>query len=94
MAEDTKSLRGIFDKAAEIEVEEERRAYLEQAGGNDDALRAKIERLLRSEARAGGFLADPKRDELAGARIVEKEGDCIGRYKLLQKIGEGGCGVV
>ena len=28
------------------------------------------------------------------ASITEKPGDRIGRYKLLQKIGEGGCGVV
>src|SRR5438067_4173943 len=28
------------------------------------------------------------------ASITEKSGDRIGRYKLLQKIGEGGCGVV
>src|SRR5438876_11317002 len=28
------------------------------------------------------------------ASITEKPGDLIGRYKLLQKIGEGGCGVV
>jgi len=28
------------------------------------------------------------------AAITEKPGDIIGRYKLLQKIGEGGCGVV
>src|SRR5262249_7265817 len=26
--------------------------------------------------------------------LTEKPGDRIGRYKLLQKIGEGGCGVV
>src|SRR3989441_6414983 len=26
--------------------------------------------------------------------LTEKPGDKIGRYKLLQKIGEGGCGVV
>jgi hypothetical protein len=28
------------------------------------------------------------------ASVTEKPGDRIGRYKLLQKIGEGGCGVV
>src|SRR5207249_4226395 len=28
------------------------------------------------------------------AAITEQAGDKIGRYKLLQKIGEGGCGVV
>ena len=28
------------------------------------------------------------------ARVTEKPGDNIGPYKLLQQIGEGGCGVV
>src|SRR5690349_19244200 len=93
MAEATKSLRAIFDEAAEIEIEQERQAYLDRACGNNATLRASVDRLLRSEARAGRFLEDPRR-HLASARFVEGEGDQIGRYKLLQKIGEGGCGVV
>jgi serine/threonine protein kinase len=58
-------------------------------------LRANVEELLLSEETAGGFLADPKRDaSTASAQVTEREGDRIGRYKLLQKIGEGGCGIV
>jgi len=61
MAQATKSLRAIFDEASEIESEQERQAYLDQACGEDAALRARVDRLLRSEARAGRFLADPRR---------------------------------
>src|SRR5207249_4355267 len=28
------------------------------------------------------------------APLIEQPGDCIGRFKLVQKIGEGGCGTV
>lgn len=95
MAELRKPLRIIFDQASECAAGEPLRAFLDQACGSDAALRAEVEELLRSEEVSGGFLADPKR-EMAAVHVplAEQEGDCIGRYKLLQKIGEGGCGVV
>jgi len=94
MASGHKTLREIFDEACELSGDA-RRAYLEQACGSDDALRASVEELLRSEAEAGGFLANPTRTANAAVLpLMEREGDRIGRYKLLQKIGEGGCGLV
>src|ERR1700739_1622529 len=36
----------------------------------------------------------PEEPKAAVVPITEKPGDCIGRYKLLQQIGEGGCGTV
>src|SRR5438132_1318361 len=38
--------------------------------------------------------AAPKGTILLDFPVTERAGDWIGRYKLLQQIGEGGCGVV
>src|SRR6266567_966549 len=86
------SIRAIFDEASEIADAEQRRAFVARACDENEALRREVEELLAAHETAGGFLADPKRDE--SAALALKEGDRIGRYKLLQKIGEGGCGVV
>src|SRR6266516_4315393 len=95
MASARKSLRALFDEVSEIEPGESRREFLNQACGTDAALRTQIDELLRSQETAGGFLADPKREAPPDSAAVSfKEGDRIGRYKLLQKVGEGGCGVV
>ncbi len=95
MAEARQSLRAIFDEVSEMAPGEQRQAYLDQACGGDTALRANIEELLRTKESAGGFLADPERHPLvATAQVTEQAGTMIGRYKLLEKIGEGGMGVV
>ena len=73
-------------------------AYLDQACGGDATLRASVEALLRAHLAADGFLPSVsgirKPAVVTPARAEEQPGDWIGRYKLLQRIGEGGCGVV
>src|SRR5690349_22400204 len=76
----------------------ERAAYLARACGDDHALRQKVEALLKGHEEVGDFLEhSPQTTSLqAGSKVSagEKPGDRIGHYKLLQQIGEGGCGVV
>ncbi|ACB75706.1 serine/threonine-protein kinase [Opitutus terrae] len=82
----------IFADAIELPTAA-RAALLDQACASDPAQRARIEALLAGHNAAGAFLEKP-----AGAPLPlpdeEKPGDVIGRYLLLQKIGEGGCGAV
>ena len=95
MSEPHKAVGAIFDAALELPPER-RAAYLQEACAGDEALRQRVEALLGAHDSAGAFmdsLAAPGR-ETEKVNPVEKPGDRIGRYKLLQQIGEGGCGVV
>jgi serine/threonine protein kinase/tetratricopeptide (TPR) repeat protein len=89
----------ILNAALELRPAE-RTAYLDQACAGDAALRRQVEALLQAHAHAEGFLDAPpagldfKRTVKLNVPLTEKPGDKIGRYKLLQQIGEGGCGVV
>jgi serine/threonine protein kinase/WD40 repeat protein len=96
----------VFSAARQLHAGE-RAAYLDQTCAGDPALRRRIEELLRADEGAEGFLQKPapgaQRPEEAAAASAqapeaagpgEKAGDRIGHYKLLQQIGEGGCGLV
>jgi RIO-like serine/threonine protein kinase len=90
----------VFNVALELSVRE-RAEYLDKACAGDAALRQRVEELLKASEESSACLDDPSavspgpggtgRPALSPA---EKPGDRIGRYKLLQQIGEGGCGVV
>ena len=97
----------IFSEALELPASE-RPAFLARACGGDEELRERVESLLLAFDQAGDLLEtrddeDPvttdaslenDTDQPPGFRLLEGIGESIGRYKLLQKIGEGGFGVV
>src|SRR6266581_1919189 len=83
----------VFASAKEIADPGQRRAYLEAACAGDEALRLEVESLLRAHEQAGDFLGQTMQLPAADFE-AEPVGTMIGRYKLLEKIGEGGFGVV
>src|SRR6266487_373638 len=87
----------VFTEALSLPPEERDR-YLDKACKSDVEFRRRVEALLLAYEQAGDFLGRSVADRPARAaqafQAGEKPGDRIGHYKLLQQIGEGGCGIV
>jgi serine/threonine protein kinase/tetratricopeptide (TPR) repeat protein len=87
----------IFSAAVAIDEANQQLAYLRQACGGDAALLARMEALLRIHASKNSFIeraADSLQLTIEVPGAIEGPGTVIDRYKLLEKIGEGGMAVV
>ncbi len=86
-------VKRVFQDAFELPASE-REAFLDRACEGDAELRAEVETLLAAGDAGGDVLAAPTEPLLPGGAPAEGPGITIGRYKLLQQIGEGGFGSV
>ena len=99
----------VFDAARKLNNPAEREAYLERACDDDPNLRERVEALLSVHSHAEELFTEcisalrssadnpespAEARDLARGFEEEKPGAQIGCYKILQKIGEGGCGAV
>jgi tetratricopeptide (TPR) repeat protein len=95
MTEPSLPEESLFAQALEIASAAERAAFLDRACGNNRALRAEVEALLRAHERSGDLLdlpePSPAPTDLPGREVP---GTVLGPYKLLEPIGEGGMGTV
>src|ERR1051326_6603346 len=83
----------VFEAALELPPGQ-REAYIEQASTGNPDLSQRVRALLHAAENGAEFLTTAP-SELAPSRpIIDKPGELIGRYKLLEQIGEGGCGII
>jgi WD40 repeat protein/serine/threonine protein kinase len=104
-----KNIDSIYFAARELGPKD-RAAYLAKACADDKALRMRVEQMLAVAVEAEAFITDLPDAELEDQKPghqpaktpgvdlddapAEFVGRKIGRYKVLEQIGEGGCGVV
>src|ERR1019366_2354461 len=102
MSQSPESADAIFDAALDL-PKERRAAFLEESCAGDASLRQHVEALLRADdllradEEAESFMKNPAvrpMPQMGDPTLMDQSGERIGRYKLLQQIGEGGCGVV
>lgn len=82
--------RELFEQALEVPPEG-RGGFLREACGSDRELHERVQELLVAERAAGGFLGG---GEVGFAGAGEGPRELAGRYRLGQRIGEGGFGEV
>ncbi len=91
---DVRSVEVCFGELIELNSAELRADYLRRVGLENAILQVKLERLLEAHEKAGSFL---QQDSVETTREFESENllnSSIGPYKLRERLGAGGMGVV
>lgn len=89
-----KQVREIFDSALDKSTAD-RSAYLDEACGADEGLKAEVLNLLKSFVGHADFLEKPVAPSAGEERPFDRmEGRMLGPYKLIHCIGKGGMGTV
>jgi serine/threonine protein kinase len=97
--ERTKRIEAVFHAASELPASEERERYLNEACRGNDGLRREVNALLKAALASEELFRGCDRNSGGPGGhsiewLTERPGTVIGRYKLLEQIGEGGMGVV
>ena len=103
MNSDSQREAALFQAATQL-TGPARATFLDGACLGDPALRQRLEALLAASESQDSFLepesAQPGREPVATMKLEledtpdEAVGQTLGRYKLMERLGEGGCGVV
>ena len=92
-----RSEKEIFFEVVEKATAQERADCLERACGQDLVMRRRVEDLLAKHAQVDSFMRQPAVPGAPTAEFLplsESPGTIIDRFKLLEKLGEGGFGAV
>ena len=96
MSPHSPKLEAIFSAALERQTEAEREAYLDRVCARAPELRERVEALVEAHEGVRDFLETPAATPRppTSTPAGEEPGQDIGPYRLLERLGEGGFGVV